>query len=59
MDGILGDFILLGPAFTITEEQINELVDKLDSVLTNVERFVMDENSNSKNIKGKSNEYSR
>lgn len=41
VDGILGDYILLGPAFIITEEQIGELVEKLDRTLTEVENRIM------------------
>jgi adenosylmethionine-8-amino-7-oxononanoate aminotransferase len=40
VDGILGDCILLGPSFIITEKQIEELVEKLDRTLTKVESHI-------------------
>ncbi|MEE9557794.1 MAG: aminotransferase class III-fold pyridoxal phosphate-dependent enzyme, partial [Candidatus Adiutricales bacterium] len=35
--GTAGDMILLGPPFIITEEQIDEMVDILDNVISTVE----------------------
>jgi adenosylmethionine-8-amino-7-oxononanoate aminotransferase len=35
--GTAGDMILIGPPFIITEEQIDEMVDILDNVISTVE----------------------
>ena len=35
-DGRLGDHILLAPPFILSEEQIGEIVEKLDRALTEV-----------------------
>jgi adenosylmethionine-8-amino-7-oxononanoate aminotransferase len=37
-DGQKGDLVLLGPPFTISEDEIDQLVDKLDRVISILEK---------------------